>query len=369
MKIAILTLPLHYNYGGILQAWAMQAVLVQMGHSVEILMPKRQQRYKKWMFPLVWFYRFLRRLIGISDIPVFAEKKLRENHEKIYGSLDIFKNNQFKAKYISNIEDLNSLDYDSIIVGSDQIWRKRYVRLLWKTEFVSDVFLSKVNDKKLLRIAYAASLGVDNWEYTPNETSEIAAALSKFKSISVRESCGVDLLFNNTGCKSTWVVDPTMLLNAQDYRLLYNKNKSSNQYEIVSYILDSNIVTTNLISKVSYDLKMSVHELNQPRAQERKFSVEEWLQAIDMSKFVITDSFHGCVFCLIFKKSFIFVGNAKRGNARFSTLIEKFDIGKHFIDRIEAYSKDKDYGISENTTRLIEQSKEKSFSFLCEALY
>ena len=368
MKIAILTLPLHYNYGGILQAWAMQTVLVQMGHSVEILMPKQQQGHKKMILPIVWAYRFLRRLTGKNDIPVFAEKEFRKNHEKIYGGLDSFKNKQFKAKYISTFEDLNNSDYDSIIVGSDQIWRKQYIHLLWKTEFVSDVFLRKVNGKKLLRIAYAASLGVDKWEYTPNETSEIAAALSKFKRISVRESSGVDLLLKNTGCKSSWVIDPTMLLSAQDYRRLYDKNKSSNQFEVVSYILDSNMETTNLISKVSNDLKMSVHELNKRQAQERKCSLEEWLQAIDKSKFVITDSFHGCVFCLIFKKPFIFVGNVERGNARFSTLIEKFDIGNHFIDCIESYSKDKDYRISENTIQLIEQSKEKSFSFLCEAL-
>ena len=58
MKIAILTLPLHYNYGGILQAWAMQTVLVQMGHSVEILMPKQQQGHKKMRLPRGWAYRF-----------------------------------------------------------------------------------------------------------------------------------------------------------------------------------------------------------------------------------------------------------------------------------------------------------------------
>ena len=102
-------------------------------------------------------------------------------------------------------------EYDAYVVGSDQVWRPNY------NPFMKAMFLGITEREDVKRIAYAASFGTSKWEFSPQMTSECAVLAKKFDMITVREKSGVDLCREYFGVEATWVLDPTMLLNREDY--------------------------------------------------------------------------------------------------------------------------------------------------------
>lgn len=366
MKIGLLSHPLQYNYGGILQAWALSEVLKRKGHEVEILGLKKQHKFRNYLLlPLAWSKRFVNKVIGRLKDPIFIE---------IIGPLYIFKQiNQFRNKRMS-IYPLDSLAmipterYDVIIVGSDQVWRKDYIKSLWKTDDVSDAFLYKCYGS-VNKFAYAASLGVNHWEFTDSETALIRKALSDYIDISVREYSAVQLLSENTGFSSKCIVDPTMLLTADDYVHLLNIsiNKSGNA-PVVSYILDDNYEKQSIISTVVKHYDAECHELSVKNPYTRKLGVEEWVSELANAKIIITDSFHGCVFSIIFGKPLVFIMNEARGNARFDSLIKRFGIEPNLVSPDNPLDLRKDYSLPGNIKCILDSARNESISFLIRTL-
>lgn len=368
MKIGILTLPLHINYGGILQAWALQTVLTRMHHRVEVFGLNPKSSHSNYELPLVWLVRMIRRVQGTSNVPIFSEIKEQKYKKRRFGDIKRFISDKINTKIINGLNAIPESSYDLIIVGSDQIWRKEYIAAGWCSNNPAEAFLSALKHHGVDRIAYAASFGVESWNFSEAETVEIKTALSRFKNVSVRENSAVDLLDKSVGVSASFVLDPTMLLKPEDYIECFGIHKEPSKSKLVSYILDPNAESEQLISKIAVTRGLEKKEINLLHSCEKLISIEEWVKSIANAEIVVTDSFHGCVFSIIFNKPLIFICNESRGNARFASLISTFGIKKNCLESIADYDPEKTYCLPENIQSKLEQMRNHSISWLSESL-
>ena len=340
MRIGILTLPLHTNYGGILQAYALQMVLERMGHQVVVFdTPNKISVPPLWKFPLSIGKRTLKKIWGKSD-RIFVEHYQNKIRPVITQNILPFVDGKIHRKVIRKFSELSSNDYDAIVVGSDQIWRSIYFIPMWGRQPMEDAYLDFTKGWNIKRISYAASFGTDNWEYNKKQTLQCKAALQNFDAVSVREENGVKLCKQYFDVDALHVLDPTMLLDVSDYiELFRQKQTPKSKGTLLDYVLDETEELQNLIQKVASDKNMVPFAVNnpyedddtKPLGQRIKPSVETWLRGFYDADFVITDSFHACVFSIIFKKQFIVVGNKERGMARFESLLRMFGLEDRLV--------------------------------------
>lgn len=372
MKIGILTLPLHTNYGGILQAYALQTVLERWGHDV-VLYQKDGTSLKHSLLKcrLAYVKRLLKKLLIDKHTVIFLEKKLEKEEKFIRQNTNSFINNYIKTTNIENLSDINLNEIDVIVVGSDQIWRPRYVKVTWGAK-IQDAFLGFAKEWQGKRIAYAASFGVDEWEFTESETKACGKLIKLFKAVSVRESQGRDLCSEYLGTNSTLVLDPTLLLNAENYCRLIKKNTiSANRKFLFNYILDESEEKSELLTKISAEKKLELFSFriksvnnNTPIKERIVPSVESWLEGLFKADFVVTDSFHGCVFSIIFGKPFVAIINNRRGASRFHSLFELLGLENHLVTDIHDYQPYYSYSIPLATYDKLRILQNQSRSFL-----
>lgn len=343
MKIGILTLPLHTNYGGILQAYALQTVLERMGHEVYIIRVKSKKipLLPIWKRYLCYAKRaILKYIFGEKDVVVF-----HESHERALLPVLRQNTNKFIAQYIhsfsiNNFKEIENKNiFNAYVVGSDQIWRPLYSH--WDIE---DSFLRFDTRPDIIRIAYATSLGVDTWEYTCEQTENCRKLAQLFNTISVREDSAVNLCKKYLGVDANWVLDPTMLLDVKDYLklaenakvpkcsgnlLVYLLNTETYKNEIINNIVEYKglipILFTNSVENPNLQLEERIHPM-----------VESWLKGFIDAKYVVTDSFHGCVFSILFHKPFSVMGNEGRGMARIKSLLELFNLKNRFVESAQS---------------------------------
>ncbi|OIN07238.1 polysaccharide pyruvyl transferase family protein [Oceanisphaera psychrotolerans] len=326
MKIAIMTQPLGKNYGGIMQAWALQHVLKRMGH--EVVTINRQPNQPSIAHKAARLaYRAGMKAIGKRKAPINFEKRLPY----------ILQNTQsFIDQHITMSEPLYSTqqlrehfdreNYDAVIVGSDQVWRPKY------SPCIENFFLDFLEDKKIKRIAYAASFGVDEWEFTEEQTQRCAALAKQFDAISVREDSGVELCRKHLGVEATHVLDPTLLLDKADYEQLIGAERLNEKPSgVYTYFLDKTPEKFALAQQVSQELGESIYSCRARKSIGEDASeitdyimpnIKDWLAGFANAKFVLTDSFHGMVFSILFQKPFRVINNTGRGTARFISLLE-----------------------------------------------
>lgn len=217
MRIGVITLPLHTNIGGILQAYALQTVLQRMGHRAILLnklykLPK-SMTIPRWRIPLACVKRAIYKYILRKKVIVFYERYYEKTViPTIRTHTRRFINEHIHYKIVKSYRTLSRRDYDALIVGSDQVWRGRYLKAD-KPAF----FLEFAKNWNVRRIAYAASFGTTEWEYTEQETEYYRQLLKKFCAVSVREDSGVDMCKRYLDVDAVHVLDPTMLLTSADY--------------------------------------------------------------------------------------------------------------------------------------------------------
>lgn len=380
MKIGILTQPLHTNYGGILQAFALQHVLKRMGHEVwTVDIPSRRTLYRECRAILGRFVRkyvfFRKNIPGIFRIgPSKSEVELLSQHLTPF-----IKKNIQRTETIALVEKISVLkkyNFDAYIVGSDQVWRPRY------SPGIPTFFLDFLeNDKKTKRIAYAASFGVDSWEYPDDLTAKCRKLAQKFDAISVREAEAVTLCKKYLGVDAEHVLDPTMLLDKEDYIALLDKMSSPQEKKTAMvYVLDKSPDNDRIIKQVSNHLNLTINSV-MPNKQYSNESIKtpedcifppitQWLRGFMDAQFVVTDSFHGTVFAIIFNKPFIAIGNQSRGLARFSSLLKIFGLEDRLISTpdeltIDLIDRQIDF---EKVNRIRKEQQVKACSFLSSAL-
>lgn len=339
MKIGILTLPLHFNYGGILQAYALQTILERMGHEVEIIdypfgSPKNS--WIRWI--RIWLRRLLRVLSG-KKIYIFYEWKEKSLLPVMCQYTRKFINVYIKkSEYYSELVSIPENKYDAIVVGSDQIWRRCF------SKDIKTAFLYFTRNWKIKRISYAASFGTDEWEYNDIETKECKEAVSLFDAVSVRERSAIGICKKYLNIKAEQVLDPTMLLTKEDYIALIEKsNVPKSQGTLFCYILDTTPEKNTVIADIAkcrnlVPFKVNAIEGNHRCPIEQRIAkpVEQWLRGFMDAEMIVTDSFHACVFSIIFNKPFIVIANRDRGLARFQSLLDVFGLADR-INSVKAY--------------------------------
>lgn len=329
MRIAILTLPLQINYGGIIQNYALQTVLQRMGHEVETINLKKKLLAKKYDIS------FLTKILG----PSASGRKQLVYH---------FVQDQIRLTApLYNKKDIRKYDFsrfDAVIVGSDQVWRLRYAYPDIDTYFL-DFIKNGTGNRRVRKIAFSVSFGIDTAEFSPEQIRQCGKYIQDFDLVTVREESAlalIDEVYRWT-CKNGPIqtLDPTLLLEKDDYvRLCGACPKEEQKGGLFYYVLDMTEEKRELIRKIARDLgvepftvQANPHKWYTRRLREDQMvpPPQKWLEAFQRASYVFTDSFHGSVFSLIFEKEFLAMGNKKRGISRFTSLLNQFHLNHKLI--------------------------------------
>lgn len=374
MKVAILSLALETNYGGILQTYALQTILTRLGHDVEVLQRVKTIDFTNKNIPLEYAKRILKKLLINRNIRILNRNILKDM-AYISKNMSNFYNENINIRYINSLSEICPDDYDAFIVGSDQVWRKEYFISSWNTQ-IKEAYLDFTNNwKDIVRISYAASFGTDNLsEYTEKDIIECRNAIQNFNSVSVREDSGVLICEKYLNKTAIQVLDPTMLLSKEDYIALVNKsNTPKSSGELLCYILDTNPLKESIIKKISSDtgyrpFNVCSQPFNEKLSLEQRVQppLEVWLRGFMDAKFVVTDSFHACVFAILFNKPFVVIGNEHRGMSRFSSLLSMFSLDKNLI--VDKNIQDIQFSIPHETNQILEKYRNISIEYLKKSL-
>lgn len=336
MKIGILTHPLDYNYGCLLQAYALQKTIKSMGHEVVTINrfsnPKVAflAQFKNWAKRIASYY------IKGNNVRLCWNPNLTMDMKRVLFS----QTQKFVDRNITNTgivfpSDLERIDkeyqFDAYVVGSDQVWLP---------SFSLNCFLDFVHRDSVKRIFYAASSGSSSFADIPSLAAKCKILSKKFSGISVREDSLIPVAREVLERDAIQVLDPTLLLDAKDYITACVEREETSPI-IFTYILDKNKDKKALIDKVQNELDLPVVagsvEKDYERGKEMDInnciypSVDHWILNMARAKFVVTDSFHGTCMAITFRKPFVVVGNKARGLNRFLSLLSLFNLENRMI--------------------------------------
>ncbi len=381
MNIGILTQPLQNNYGGLLQNYALQTALIQLGHA-PITIDQKPRSFPSWYRFLGKAKSYLNYFLGSTKKPKYLlsikEKEIIEKNTHFF--IDHYikhtpkcdGTDAFRKEVIYN-------NVEALIVGSDQCWRPSY------NDYIEDMFLLFADNMQIKRrVAYAASFGTDVWEFSPELTDTCSKLAKKFDLITVREDSGVKLCADYLRVEAFHVLDPTMLLTRNDYiSLINNYGEKKSEGSLFNYILDPTEAKLNFINKISYSLGLKPfqvlprHNEDHRTREDVKHDIEgcvypspiKWLRAFMDSEMTIVDSFHGMVFSIIFNKPFWVIGNKERGLSRFLSLLKMFELEDRLVsdDKLESLEFTKPIHWAK-VNSLVEGNRKQSIELLKGAL-
>ena len=364
-RIHILTHPLGANYGGIMQAYALQQTLRKMGYEpVTLDIPfDRRSPLRRWAKS---------RLLALKHIPYDQSKRAERTvlqhtarfvEQHITLSLPLRSDTELREYY-------RQQPAQAYIVGSDQVWRQAFVPMLDDYFFR---FIPETDDVR--RIAYAASFGVDPIDIAPERTALYSDLLSHFVGVSVRELSAVPILKQRFGASAQWVLDPTMLLTRDEYIDLLGLQVESSS-EVFAYMLTDTPHKEALAQQVAEAQHTTCRLFSPWRHWSARGGsieacilppVEAWLEGILNAQCVVTDSFHGVAFSLIFGKPFVAIVNNRGGCSRFDSLIKTFGLESHQEGAYELVSSPQLYDVKA-IAQTMAQHRADSTDFLQTAL-
>lgn len=370
MKIGILTLPQAENYGGILQAIALYRVLHNQENEVILI-------YKE-SYPTLWkeiVKKILLRIpfVDIKNIKVNFMKEEARQKRKLFHR-NFIENEIFKIS--ENLYTKKDLDiymknekFDAVVVGSDQVWRKEYIN----DKYYKSYFLDFVDGNKTKKIAYAASFGKNYWEGT-DDIEDISRCLKEFDAIGTRELSGIDICKNSFGVENAkHVLDPTLLIG-KDFYLNEIVSKyptpNINKGGLVTYVLDEANEKKEIIQYIKEELDIdNINHIKGFNNSAITLSVPEWLASFAYADFIVTDSFHGMVFSIIFEKNFMIIGNHDRGLDRFTSLLSLLNLEDRLIFNLKDLRNKKIDDIDYNKiNKVLDLNKKLSLDFLFNAI-
>lgn len=336
MKIAILTQPLKQNYGGMLQAFALQKVIKDFGHEV-VTIDRRNNKRSLFRAFMSYSKRLLSRVFSRKVIKDFSAEQYKIIFNNTY---EFIRQNIVLSEVIDTDDKLkkhfNEYAYDAVIVGSDQTWRPCY------SPNIYNYYLDFIEGSGVRKVAYASSFGVDSWEYSKLQSARCSNLAKKFDAVSVREASGVELCRKHFAIEAECVLDPTLLLCKDDYIAHFDIGLTpASKRKLFTYILDSSSEKTDIINMIARNLGLE-RFTHQPEMSLERFesksmkdyvypSVKGWVKSFHDADYVVTDSFHGCVFSIIFNKPFLAIGNEGRGLSRFTSLLSRFGLERRLI--------------------------------------
>lgn len=354
MRVGIVTQPLEMNYGGIVQNWALQQVLRSLGHD-----PITIDAYQHYSLPHM-AYNFvqtwyLRR----------KGQRWRSYPKRYHGALRGELMGRFIEQHIAKTKVMwhykrsvvSRYRLDAIVVGSDQVWRVGY-----NEDHIEDMFLRFAAGLPLKRVAYAASFGIDEWAYNEQQTAACAALAQQMDAVSVREQSGVALCRDHLGVEASHVLDPTLLLTPGQYDEIIDNQWDASEPYLAVYCLDVTQAKKEFFNRLAADRGLKVRYFS--AGWEASITVQQWLAMFKNASMIVTDSFHGTVFSLLFSREFYTLCNFKRGNSRIAGLLEQLGLEKRVLsdtEPVEPASHDIDWA---TVKARLEALREKSRAFL-----
>jgi len=305
MKIALLTIHSADNYGATLQAYATQKKLEELGFEVNIVDIDIPNPYSS--------------LKGILLYPKHI--KFERFRKKYYRHL---------TQHYSSIEELqeNPPVADCYLVGSDQTWNPEITRDKARAFFLD------FGDEGVIRTCYAPSFGMQHWEENAwISTNDAKHLLNRFDMVCIREADGVKILSETFGLKSvTRVIDP--VLHFDDYSELVGEIPQTQ--ELILYKLSNSAEFYDKARKIANDLKLTARSIGSIRKIDGikcgyPEGVEAWIRRIAGAKYVITDSFHGMVFSILYRRQFILYARTPKLTSRMSSLLYQLDMGDRIV--------------------------------------
>lgn len=369
----------NYNYGGMLQGYALHKVITDMGLECDIVsydVTKNQnpvygsllQQCKQYG-PAAFIQKVSEKVVGkfgFSIRETITERKARFDSfmEETGADTRLYDD--------SNLKELNS-EYASFISGSDQIWNPNAVRKLYLQDFVAD-------DKK--KISYAASIG--RGSLSEDEAAVLIPSIKSFDYLSVREKTAEALLKKYMDNEIYTVIDPTLLLPEEDWGRVSAPRLWKEKYAVVYFFSDSLKVrkkASDFCENRGLDLlfipyakqEFNFNDGKGPGSRLNDVGPKEFVSAIKYSDFVFTDSFHGTVFSIIHKKQFVVFERNKAGhvsmNSRLYDLLALFGLSDRLVN-INDFEKVSQLGEIDydSVFQKLGEQKELSLSFLRMAL-
>lgn len=321
MKIGILTQHFLLNYGGIIQNYALQQVLMKLGH--EPLTFEHDTCYSRTR----WFLRTIKHILrtrSFRNLPVYPIYKGRIGNKNFIKF--VLKN--IKSVPVKDFTPFLTTQYgiDAYVVGSDQVWRPAFnlgPRL-------GNMFLDFADDK-VKKLSYAASFGCKEWEYTKEQEKACSKLARRFDAISVREASAVDLCKNHFGVDASLVLDPTLLLNKEDYGKVCNDVPRKEKHIFVYSLVVSEEVLA-VAEKVAETIDLPIIVKQAGSKVKKEDTIEDWFAEFRDADYVVTDSFHGMVFSIIFNKPFAIVMNPSGGNDRYISLLSQLGLMERIVN-------------------------------------
>lgn len=303
-----------HNYGSIITYYALSQVIENMGYS----------------------YTMIKNPLG-ANVDV---NTLRRSHSLRFASEHYPITPLYKLNEMSKLNGI----IDRFILGSDQMWNYGLSK-----PYGQSYFFDFVDDDRT-KISYATSFGKEKYNGPEEEKRITSINLQRFSAISVRDDFSRDILKKDFGVESTIVCDPVFLCPVEKYEDLVKESELSidGKY-IFAYILDPNPTIGEQISEIAENNNINIYVCFNESGDKNRFkellsaksekiiclsepTVNEWLYLFKNAEFILTDSFHGSCFSIIFKKPFIVKKNRNRGGARFDCLLNTFDLTDHMID-------------------------------------
>lgn len=364
-KIGTVTWITYYNFGTFLQAYALQQVVTNLGFDNFIISDEsivNQKRPKRSIYFCLKcaLYRIYKRTFHNNS---YAKGSCRSNI--------LYK--QFADSFLTidrtwkDSDDLNQR-YDMFICGSDQIWYP-------SAEIFHPFYYLAFTDKK--KIAYAPSVGSSN--YPEEFKSKVKSLLESFSSISVREEKGADLLRSFVSKEITVALDPTLLLSSEQWENIIHRSTATEPY-ILCYLLTYNQAYIDYVCSYAKEEKMQLrifitNDKYLSYADKPLFAgPKEFLEEIHGASYFFTDSFHGTIFSIQYRKRFVTFKrfketDGKNQNSRLTNLFAILGLEDYFIseERLSAIAQLPE--IEYNCVHaILNEEREKSIIFLSKAL-
>ena len=373
MKIAVITLKDSPNYGGILQAYALQRVLKEAGYECDLIDYMNQDFREKFTFfgrpqnmrTIYWLYKK-------AQYPLMCVMMKR--------LMPFYSKHMTMTRHFEKPDELKELnkDYDCFITGSDQVWACDL------NNYDDSYFLSFVDDNKL-KIAYAASFGRTLDMMTEKEKRFCKKNLKKIDYLSTREESGTEIIQTLCGRYGNQdVLDPTLLLSGSQWNDVAENKKVRNKKYILCYLMQSHKndsealhFAKTLSKKTGKPLIKICRGLTSVLWDETLYvpTCEEWIGLFSNASYIITNSFHGVAFSINYNKQFtaFIEGNPTEGrNTRLYNICKKLGLESRIKvvgDKQKINLKKIDYrGPNEKLEKLRAESMDYLFTAINEKL-
>lgn len=338
-KVAIHTI-VSPNFGNRLQNYALYKTLESLGMDVYNV-----------RFEHISLKPFIRHLIKKDKYTAFYEfnKRFKWTKECV--------NKDFYSKSLEK-------KFDAFIVGSDQIWNLTF-------DFLSDnSFLPFIKKKR--KISYSASFGVDNLN---DKLKSAITELNDYYALSVREDAAADYIESVLGKRPEIHVDPTMLLNLDEWKKIEKappKMNSNEQYLFMYFLGDISSDKKMFILDIARNNKLKIYNILDENSEIYNSGPSEFLYLISHASLIITDSFHASVFSILNKKPFVVLdrdSNDEKMNSRIVTLLSKFCLENKYIEDIKSFDQTTLFDCNfDSVSDILEQERKKALSYLSNSL-